>query len=106
MAKAAKTRTERDTMGEVAVPGDRYWGAQTQRSLANFDIGTEKTPAPLIRAFGIQKLAAARANMALGALAPRSASPLPPPRPRSPPARWRTIFPWRCGRPARAPRRT
>ncbi len=70
MAKSAKTRIEGDSMGEIAVPADRYWGAQTQRSLGNFDIGTERMPEPLIRAFGIQKQAAARASMALGVLAP------------------------------------
>ncbi len=70
MAKSAKTRIEGDSMGEIAVPAARYWGAQTQRSLGNFDIGTERMPEPLIRAFGIQKQAAARASMALGVLAP------------------------------------
>ncbi len=65
---AAATRIERDSMGEVEVPADRYWGAQTQRSLQNFRIGTETMPEPLIRAFGLQKQAAARANHALGAL--------------------------------------
>jgi fumarate hydratase class II len=55
-------------MGTVEVPADRYWGAQTQRSLQNFRIGGERMPEPLIRALGIQKQAAARANMALGAL--------------------------------------
>jgi fumarate hydratase, class II len=55
-------------MGPVEVPADRYWGAQTQRSLQNFRIGGERMPAPLIRALGIQKKAAALANMALGAL--------------------------------------
>ena len=64
----AETRSETDSMGKVAVPADRYWGAQTQRSLENFRIGTERMPEPLIRAFGIQKMAAARANMALGEL--------------------------------------
>ncbi|MDJ0948278.1 MAG: class II fumarate hydratase [Alphaproteobacteria bacterium] len=68
MAETAETRVETDSMGEVAVPADRYWGAQTQRSLGNFDIGTERMPMRLIRAFGIQKQAAARANMALGEL--------------------------------------
>ncbi|MDH3229054.1 MAG: class II fumarate hydratase [Alphaproteobacteria bacterium] len=63
-----KTRTETDTMGEIAVPADRYWGAQTQRSLENFRIGEERMPAPLIRALGIQKKAAALANMELGEL--------------------------------------
>jgi len=62
------TRQESDTMGTVEVPADRYWGAQTQRSLQNFRIGGERMPEPLIRALGIQKQAAARANMALGAL--------------------------------------
>ena len=66
----AKTtyRTERDSMGKIRVPSDRYWGAQTQRSLENFPIGTETMPAVLIRAFGLQKKAAALANMHLGAL--------------------------------------
>ncbi len=62
------TRTESDTMGTVEVPADRYWGAQTQRSLQNFRIGEERMPGPLVRALGIQKMAAARANMALGEL--------------------------------------
>jgi len=55
-------------MGDVAVPADRYWGAQTQRSLENFKIGTERMPLPLIRALGVQKQAAALANMELGVL--------------------------------------
>jgi len=63
-----KTRTESDSMGEVQVPADKYWGAQTQRSFENFKIGTEKMPLPLIRALGVQKKAAALANMELGAL--------------------------------------
>ena len=62
------TRIETDSIGEVAVPMDRYWGAQTQRSLQNFDIGTEKMPAPLVKALGIQKKAAALSNMALGVM--------------------------------------
>ncbi len=63
-----ETRIETDSVGEIAVPAASYWGAQTQRSLKNFDIGTEKMPVPLVRALGIQKKAAAQANMALGAL--------------------------------------
>ncbi len=58
-------------MGEVAVPADRYWGAQTQRSLENFRIGEERMPAPLIRALGIQKKAAALVNIELGELEDR-----------------------------------
>src|SRR3984957_4293727 len=63
-----KTRTESDSFGTIDVPGDKYWGAQTQRSLQNFKIGGETMPKPLITAFGILKLAPARVNMALGAL--------------------------------------
>src|SRR5689334_5798413 len=55
-------RIEHDTMGEVKVPAGVYWGAQTQRSLENFKIGTEKMPCALIKAFGVQKCAAARVN--------------------------------------------
>lgn len=64
----ANVRMESDSMGEIAVPADKYWGAQTQRSRENFDIGGETMPAPLIRALGIQKKAAALTNMALGEL--------------------------------------
>ena len=63
-----RTRTESDSMGDLQVPADRYWGAQTQRSIHNFKIGGERMPAELIKALGVQKLAAARANVALGAL--------------------------------------
>jgi len=63
-------RTETDSFGPIEVPADRYWGAQTQRSLQNFRIGGERMPGPLVRALGIQKKAAALANMELGALDP------------------------------------
>ncbi|MEQ8813570.1 MAG: class II fumarate hydratase [Thalassobaculum sp.] len=66
----AATRTETDSLGAVEVPADRYWGAQTQRSLDNFPIGGERMPAALIHAFALQKQAAARANRRLGALEP------------------------------------
>jgi fumarate hydratase class II len=62
------TRTETDTFGPIEVPADRYWGAQTQRSLTNFKIGWEKQPLPVIHALGVVKRAAAEANMALGRL--------------------------------------
>ena len=65
------TRTERDTFGPIEVAADRYWGAQAERSLHNFDIGWEKQPAPVIRALGIVKRAAAETNMALGRLDPK-----------------------------------
>jgi len=66
--KTMPFRTETDSIGAIDVPADHYWGAQTQRSLQNFKIGGETMPAPLIRAFGIQKKAAALSNMALGIL--------------------------------------
>lgn len=62
------TRTETDTFGPIDVPADRYWGAQAQRSLGNFKIGWERQPAPVIRALGIVKRAAAETNMSLGRL--------------------------------------
>ena len=61
-------RIEHDTMGEVKVPADRYWGAQTQRSLENFKIGGEKMPLEIIRAFAVLKKAAALTNLRLGNL--------------------------------------
>ena len=61
-------RIEHDTMGEVAVPADRLWGAQTQRSFENFPIGEEKMPDDLIRAFAVLKRACAAANARLGKL--------------------------------------
>ncbi|MDA8186384.1 MAG: class II fumarate hydratase [Actinomycetota bacterium] len=63
-------RTETDSMGPIEVPSDRYWGAQTARSLVHFDIGADVMPRPLIRAIGILKLAAAKANAELGKLDP------------------------------------
>jgi fumarate hydratase class II len=62
------TRTEKDTMGSIEVPADRYWGAQTQRSLEHFRIGRERFPREMIRAFGILKKACALVNRELGLL--------------------------------------
>lgn len=61
-------RTEKDTMGEINVPTDKYWGAQTARSLHFFKIGSDKMPIEIIRAFGILKMACAQANSELGIL--------------------------------------
>ena len=61
-------RIEHDTMGEVRVPAEKYWGAQTQRSFENFKIGVEKMPAEVIRAFAVLKHGAAIANHQLGKL--------------------------------------
>ncbi len=64
----AETRTESDSMGTVEVASDRYWGAQTQRSLENFKIGSERMPRPLIRGFGIVKHASSQVNEDLAKL--------------------------------------
>jgi fumarate hydratase, class II len=63
-------RTEKDTLGQVQVPADKYWGAQTQRSLENFTIGGQLMPREIIQAFAILKKAAAQTNEALGVLDP------------------------------------
>jgi fumarate hydratase class II len=64
----AKTRSESDSFGPIEVPADRYWGAQTQRSLENFRIGTERIPLPVIHALALIKRAAAEVNHKLGLL--------------------------------------
>ena len=61
-------RIEKDTMGEIEVPSDRYWGAQTQRSLQNFKIGGEQFPRGFIRAYGLVKQVAAEVNIEIGVL--------------------------------------
>jgi len=67
-AGVMKTRTETDTMGPIEVPADRYWGAQTQRSLQHFKIGGERFPREFIRALGLVKKACAMVNRELGLL--------------------------------------
>ncbi|HEX7792230.1 MAG TPA: class II fumarate hydratase [Afipia sp.] len=67
------TRTETDTFGPIEVPGDRYWGAQTERSKHNFKIGVERMPMPIIRALAVVKLASAQTNLELGLLDQRRA---------------------------------
>ena len=64
----AETRIEQDAFGAIDVPADRYWGAQTQRAIGVFDVGDERFPACLFHAFALQKIAAVRANLRLGAL--------------------------------------
>jgi fumarate hydratase class II len=64
----ARSRTETDSFGPIEVPADRFWGAQTQRSIENFRIGSERMPRPLIRALGVVKRAAAEVNHTLGLL--------------------------------------
>lgn len=71
---ADNTRTESDAFGEIQVPADKYWGAQTERSLSNFRINQpqDRMPPPIIRAFGILKGAAATVNMRYGLGMPES----------------------------------
>ena len=66
--KTINTRTETDTFGPIQVPADKYWGAQTERSLKYFKIGDERLPRPLIRALGIVKRCAALTNIAMNNL--------------------------------------
>src|SRR5262245_57015780 len=73
MSRDLPVRVETDTFGPIEVTADRYWGAQTQRSLQNFRIGIETMPPPLVRALGIVKLAAARVNSEDGRLEPHLA---------------------------------
>lgn len=65
---STKFREEADTFGPIQVPADKYWGAQTQRSLQNFKIGgeRERMPLPVVKAFGILKKAAAKSNIQFG----------------------------------------
>ncbi len=72
-AGQTETRAETDSFGPLDVPADKYWGAQTARSLINFRIGTETMPPPLVRALGIVKRASALANKDLGQIEPRLA---------------------------------
>jgi fumarate hydratase, class II len=69
-----ETRVESDSMGEIEVPADRYWGAQTARSLHHFPIGDDKMPKPVIRAMGILKEASAQVNGDLGKMSPEKSA--------------------------------
>ena len=69
-----KTRTETDAFGPIEIPVDRHWGAQTERSLHNFRIGTERIPIEVVRALGLIKRAAAEVNRDLGSLDKRRAA--------------------------------
>ena len=66
--RATGTRCETDSMGEIEVPADRYWGAQTQRSLVHFSIGDDRMPKRVYHAYGYVKKAAALVNAAAGRL--------------------------------------
>ena len=72
--KSARTRIESDAFGPLEIPADRLWGAQTERSLHNFRIGTERMPIEIVRALGVIKRAAAEVNRTLGSLDRRRAA--------------------------------
>lgn len=94
------SRIEHDALGPVEIPADRYWGAQTQRALDLFEIGDERFPAVLIRAFGLHKHAAARANVQCGALDPELASAIEKAAIELREGRWDAHFPltiWQTG---------
>jgi len=93
-------RIETDSMGPVRVGADRYWGAQTQRSLENFRIGDERMPVRVVRAFGLQKRAAALANLRLGKLDPSLADAIDQAAREVAEGRWDAHFPlvvWQTG---------
>ncbi|OCT15912.1 fumarate hydratase, class II [Paenibacillus pectinilyticus] len=93
-------RMERDTMGEIRVPVDKLWGAQTQRSFENFKIGTERMPPRLISAFAQLKKAAAHVNRDLGGLPPEKAEAISQAADEIVQGRWNDEFPlvvWQTG---------
>ncbi len=106
MQGKANVRMERDSMGDVSVPAEAYYGAQTMRAIQNFPVSGLRMPRAVIRALGRIKGAAARVNTELGLL-----DPLSPRRSSEPPRRWRMAR-WTptsrsmSSRPAPAPRRT
>ena len=95
-----ETRTESDSFGTIEVPADRYWGAQTQRSLGNFPIGAERQPIAVIRALGVIKQAAAAVNMDFGDLDPDVGSAITRAAAEVAEGRWDDHFPlvvWQTG---------
>jgi fumarate hydratase class II len=80
--KTTATRTETDSFGPLEVPADKYWGAQTQRSIINFPIGWERQPVPIIRALGVIKRPARWSTSTRATSRPNWARPSPPPPPK------------------------
>jgi fumarate hydratase class II len=94
------TRTETDSFGPIDVPGDAYWGAQTQRSIANFPFGPrELMPAEIVHALGYVKQAAARVNARIGGLDAGIAEAVQQAAAEVAPARSTTSSRWSSGRP-------
>ena len=105
MSGTARTdyRTEHDSMGEVRVPADKYWGAQTERSRNNFKIGSQKIPAEVVRAFAILKKAAAITNLECGVLTKQRPSLYRAFATRYSEEVWTINSLWSFGRPVQAP---
>ncbi len=93
-----KTRIETDSFGPIEVPAEHYWGAQTQRSLAHFAIGSQITPLAIVHALAMVKRAAAEVNRELGLCQPVYALQSPPPPVKSRPAVSMPNFPWAFGK--------
>jgi fumarate hydratase class II len=103
---ASGVRHETDSMGGIDVPADRYWGAQTQRSLIHFSIGEDRMPKPVYHAYGYVKQAAAQVNASAGRLPEWKHAAITPRPKRSSPASWMSISRSMSGRPDRARNRT
>ena len=103
MSENQAIRVESDTFGPVDVPADRYWGAQTQRSLQNFKISSETMPPAMVRALGIVKQAAARVNKDARRARWQIAEAIDQAAAKSSTASLPTISRWWSGRPAPAP---
>ena len=97
--KSAGTRIESDAFGPLQIPADRLWGAQTERSLHNFRIGTERMPIEIVHALGVIKRASAEVNRRLGSLDRKRASVIPPSLRTSLTANWMSTFHCRSGKP-------
>lgn len=100
------SRIETDSLGQIEVPDDAYWGAQTQRSLINFAIGQERMPLPVLHALALIKKAAARVNDRNGDLPADIARLIEQAADEVSTASTTTSFRWWSGRPAAAPRAT
>ena len=103
---STEQRIEHDAWGDIPVPGDHLWGAQTQRSIEHFAISTERMPPELLHALALVKSAAARVNERTGLLPTTRPTRSRRPRPRSSKAAGRPSSRWPSGRPARARRAT
>src|SRR5258706_12259708 len=99
-------RTETDTFGPIQVPADKYWGAQTQRSLENFKISGERMPLALVHAFGVVKKAAAMTNITLKDLDPKLGEPIAKAADEAIEGKLDDHFPWVVGQTGSGPHTT